>query len=65
MAEWMVKAQENADNEAYDWLESRPTCECCGEKIQAEHCFIINSETIICPDCISEVPTEQATSLIF
>lgn len=65
MAEWMVKAQQRADNEAYDWLESRPTCDCCGEKIQDEHCFIINSETIICPDCISEVRTEDATSLLF
>lgn len=39
------------DEEQNRWLEQQPVCADCGEHIQADHCFLINDETI-CPDCL-------------
>lgn len=39
------------DNEQSRWLLSLPVCDCCGEAIQDNHAYRINSE-IVCPDCM-------------
>ena len=39
------------DREQAKWLESLPKCGICGEPIQDEHYYQINSENV-CPECL-------------
>lgn len=40
------------DWEQEEWLESRPLCEVCGERIQDETAFYLDQFGWICEDCI-------------
>ena len=39
------------DAEEARWLRSRPVCDICGEPIQEDHYYDLNSE-IVCDDCL-------------
>lgn len=41
------------DAEQEEWLQSRPKCDECKERIQDEHCFNIDG-TILCEDCMND-----------
>ncbi len=38
------------------WLETRPICQSCGERIQDEYCYLINGD-IYCERCVREART--------
>lgn len=45
---------EDHDAKQEEWLKRLPVCDCCGEPIQDEHCFVIEDE-IYCEGCMIEL----------
>ncbi len=45
------------------WLESRPECYECGNKIQDEYCFEVNDE-YICEECMKDNHRKSVDSIV-
>lgn len=41
------------DQQREEALKKLPVCECCGEPIQEEYCYVINND-YICESCMEE-----------